>query len=155
MENEKKETSIVLANEVTAVNTDLFGESKTKRVTTLDLTNDLEQDMFLNSMQDADFRLNDCVGKIINVVGVILTETPNETINEETGETIVRKKHSMCLFDENGKSYVTGSGACYNSFITISAMKGMPTKENPIKFEIIKTPAKEKGHEYLKLKLAK
>ena len=40
-------------------------------------------------------------------------------------------------------------------FASIVALKGMPTKENPLKLEVIKVPAEVKGHEYLKVKIAK
>ena len=144
-----------LALQTTELNNSLFGESKTKKITTLDLNDEEQVDMMLNSLQDADHILNDCIGKEFVCIGVTLTETPVESTNEETGEVIVRKKHSMCLFDENGESYVTGSNACYMSFINIAQLKGMPTKENPIKSVPIKVDAKEKGHTYLKLKIAK
>ena len=139
----------------TMVTSDLFGESKAKRMTSLDLSDEEQIDMFLNAQNDADYKLNDCVGQIITVVGATIGEYPNETINEETGEVIIRKKHSLCLFDEEGKSYVTGSGTCYYSFASIVALKGLPTKEKPLKLEIIKVPAEVKGHEYLKVKIAK
>lgn len=139
----------------TMVTSDLFGESKAKRMTSLDLSDEEQIDMFLNAQNDADYKLNDCVGQIITVVGATIGEYPNETINEETGEAIIRKKHSLCLFDEDGKSYVTGSGTCYYSFASIVALKGLPTKEKPLKLEIIKVPAEVKGHEYLKVKIAK
>lgn len=133
---------------------DLFNdEPKTKKICSLDLSVEENADMVLNAQQDADYKLNDCVGKEISVIGCVLTESPNETVNEETGEVIVRKKHSMTLFDKNGKSYVTGSNSCYMSFMQIVAAKGMPTKEKPIVLIPIKTPAQEKGHEYLKLKI--
>lgn len=153
MEN-SEERSLALAN-TTAISSDLFGESKAKRVTSLDLNDEEQVDMFLNSQNEADYKLNECVGKIINVIGATIGEYPNETMNEETGEMIVRKKHSLCLFDEEGKSYVTGSGTCYYSFANIVALKGMPTKERPLRLEVIKTPAEIKGHEYLKVKIAK
>lgn len=152
--NERKETSIALAN-TTNVSTDIFGNSKAKKITSLDLNDDVQADMFLNSMQDADFKLNDCVGQTITCIGATIGEYPTETLNEETGEVIIRKKHSICLFDENGKSYVSGSGSCYFSFVNIIALKGMPTMEKPLKLEIIKVPAEIKGHEYLKIKIAK
>lgn len=152
MENEER--SLVLQN-TTMVSNDLFGESKAKRMTSLNLNDEEQIDMFLNAQNDADFKLNDCVGQIINVIGATIGEYPNETMNEETGEVIIRKKHSLCLFDESGKSYVTGSGTCYYSFASIVALKGMPTKENPLKLEVIKVPAEVKGHEYLKVKVAK
>lgn len=153
MEN-TEERSLAVAN-ATMVTNDLFGESKSKRMTSLDLNDEEQVDMFLNSQSEADFKLNDCVGQIINVIGATIGEYPNETMNEETGEVIIRKKHSLCLFDESGKSYVTGSGTCYYSFASIVALKGMPTKENPLKLEVIKVPAETKGHEYLKVKVAK
>ena len=150
-----EENKNTLALQTTDITNNLFGESKTRKVTTLDLTDEKQADMMLNSLQDADYLLNDCVGKVIKCIGVTLTETPVETTNEETGEVIIRKKHSMCLFDEEGKSYVTGSNACYMSFINIAQLKGMPSMENPIMLEPIKVDAKEKGHSYLKLKVAK
>ena len=150
-----EENKNTLALQTTDITNNLFGESKTRKVTTLDLTDEKQADMMLNSLQDADYLLNDCIGKVIKCIGVTLTETPVETTNEETGEVIIRKKHSMCLFDEDGKSYVTGSNACYMSFINIAQLKGMPSMENPIMLEPIKVDAKEKGHSYLKLKVAK
>ena len=152
MENEER--SLVVKNG-TLVSSDLFGESKSKRMTSLDLNDPEQVDMFLNSQSDPDYKLNDVAGQVITFIGATIGEYPNETTNEETGELIIRKKHSLCLFDENGKSYVTGSGTCYYSFAGIVALKGMPTKENPLKLEIIKVPAETKGHEYLKVKIAK
>lgn len=152
--NEKEMRGLAVRN-ATMVTSDVFGESKAKRLTSLDLNDEEQVDMFLNAQSDADFKLNDCAGQIITFIGATIEEYPNETINEETGEVIVRKKHSLCLFDENGKSYVTGSGTCYYSFASIVALKGMPTKENPLKLEIVKVPAETKGHEYLKVKIAK
>ena len=153
MEN-TEERGLTVAN-ATLVSSDLFGESRAKKMTSLDLNDDEQVDMFLNSQSEADYKLNDCVGQVITVIGATIGEYPNETTNEETGEVIIRKKHSLCLFDENGKSYVTGSGSCYFSFASIVALKGLPTKESPIKLEVIKVPAETKGHEYLKVKIAK
>ena len=152
MENEER--SLVVKN-ATMVTSDLFGESKAKRLTSLNLEDPEQIDMFLNSQSEADYKLNDVAGQILTVIGATIGEYPNETTNEETGEVIIRKKHSLCLFDENGKSYVTGSGTCYYSFASIVALKGLPTKEKPLKLEIIKVPAEVKGHEYLKVKIAK
>ena len=152
MENEERGLAV---RNATLVTSDLFGESKAKRLTSLDLRDEEQIDMFLNSQSEPDFKLNDVAGKVLTVVGATIGEYPNETTNEETGEVILRKKHSLCLFDEDGKSYVTGSGTCYYSFASIVALKGMPTKENPLKLEVIKVPAEVKGHEYLKVKIAK
>ena len=155
MENEKIEERGMIVKNATMVTSDLFGESKARRMTSLDLTDEEQIDMFLNSQNEPDFKLIDVVGKTITFIGAIIGEYPNETTNEETGEVILRKKHSLCLFDEDGKSYVTGSGTCYYSFAQIVSLKGMPTKENPLKLEVIRVPAEVKGHEYLKLKIAK
>lgn len=154
MKEKNEERSLAVKN-ATMVTSDLFGESKARRMTSLDLNDEKQIDMFLNAQSDADYKLNDCVGQIINVIGATIGEYPSETVNEETGEMIVRKKHSLCLFDEEGKSYVTGSGTCYYSFASIVALKGMPTIESPLKLEVIKVPAEVKGHEYLKVKIAK
>ena len=154
MENEVKKNSIALAN-TTSLSSDLFGESNVRKVTSLDLNDERQQDMFINSQQDADYKLNDKVGETITFIGATIAEYPSEETNFETGEVIIRKKHTLCLFDEEGKSYVTGSNSCYYSFANIVAFKGMPTVEKPIRLEIVKTPAETKGHEYLKVKLAK
>lgn len=131
----------------------LFGESKRKAITSLDLNDEENADMLLNASQEADFKLNDEIGQEITVIGCSLTETPVETMDEQTGEVITRKKHTVCLFDSEGRSHVTGSNACYMSFMQIVALKGMPTKEKPIVLIPCKAPAKEKGHEYLRLKV--
>lgn len=154
MEEKNEERNLTIAN-VNVVNTDIFGTSKSKRVSSLDLEDEEQANAFLNSSQDADFKLNDCVGQVITCIGATITESEKTDIKEDTGEVIARKKHGLCLYDENYKSYVTGSGACYQSFAMAVAIKGMPTIENPITFEVVKTDAKEKGHQYLKLKVVK
>lgn len=154
MENEVKKNSIALAN-TTSVSSDLFGESNVRKVTSLDLNDEKQQDMFINSQQEADYKLNDFAGKTIEFIGATIAEYPSEEADEETGEVIIRRKHTLCLFDSEGKSYVTGSGSCYYSFANIVAFKGMPTMDKPLKLEIVKVPAETKGHEYLKVKLAK
>lgn len=151
---EKEEESTALAiPKMQNIAMNLFGESKRKAITSLDLNDEENADMLLNASQEADFKLNDEIGKEINVIGCSLTETPVETMDEQTGEVITRKKHTVCLFDEKGQSHVTGSNACYMSFMQIVALKGMPTKEKPIILIPCKAPAKEKGHEYLRLKV--
>lgn len=156
---ETKETGLVVepnSNEMNQLNTNFFGgESKVKKATTLDLNDPEQQDLLLNSMQKVDYKLNDFVDKEINVVGTYVTEVEVDSINEETGEVITRKKHVLMLFDDNDKSYVTGSNSCYMSFVNIVSIKGLPSKENPMKLVPIKVPAQEKGHSYLKLKISK
>ena len=135
------------------ISVDLFGESRTKRITSLNVEDPEDADMILNASQQADFKLNDEINQEITVIGCILSETPSETINEETGEVITRKKHTVLLIDKDGNSHATGSNSCYMSFAQIIKLKGMPTKENPLTLIPIKTPAKTEGHTYLRLKV--
>lgn len=155
-ENEAVESTVetsLTVPKMTNMSVNLFGESKTKRITNLDLTSEENADMVLNASQQADYKLNDEIGKEIEVIGCVLTETPTETVNEETGEMITRKKHSMTLFDSNNESHVTGSNSCYLSFMQIVALKGMPTREKPLILIPVKAPAQTQGHEYLRLKV--
>lgn len=130
-------------------------EDKVKRATTLDITKEEEADMLLNAMQDVDYKLNDCIDKELEIVADLIQEFETETISEDTGEQIIRKKHTVILFDKEGKTYVTGSGACYLSYLNIVSIKGRPSFDHPLKLIPIKAEAKEKGHFYLRLKLSK
>ena len=152
---EEKENSLVVSNN-NVLSTGLFGEDekKVKKATSINLNDEEQVDMLLNGMQEVDYKLNDCVGQVIECVGAYLQEFLSDSFNEETGEQVTRKKHTVMLFDKNGKSYVTGSNSCYMSFADIVAIKGMPTEDNVIRFVPIKVDAKEKGHSYLKLRLA-
>lgn len=153
---ESEETSLIVPADMHELKASLFdnsGEKTIKKITSLDLNDEKNVDMLLNSMQEVDFKLNECINKEIEVVGCMATEREEDSVNEESGEVITRKKHVLMLFDKNGKSYVTGSNACYMSFVTIVSLKGMPTKDKPLVLIPIKTDAKEKGHSYLRLKL--
>ena len=162
MKNEivKKEENSLLVG-TTVLNNDLFNsDNKTKKMTTLDLNDDEQADMFLNSDSNVDHKLNDCVGKVLDVVGATVIERPvtEDIQNEETGEIGTRtyNKHTLILFDSNGESYVSGSNSCYKSFIMIANVKGyLPSFEKHMRLEVIKVPAKTQGHSYLKLKAAK
>ena len=150
MENEKNEIVLSGVNELQA---GMFSETKVKKATSLNLNNETECDMLLNGMQDCDYKLNECIDKEIEVVGCYATERNVESFNETTGEAVTYKKHTLMLFDNDGKSYVTGSNSCYMSFMDIVAIKGMPTSEHHLLLKPIKVNAKEKDHFYLKLKL--
>lgn len=158
IENEELTNDIDKALTITGVNelsTGLFAseESHVRKMTSLDLSKEKNIDMIINANQDVDFKLNECIGQEITVIGCMATERLVDVINEETGEMKTIKKHTLMLFDKDGKSYVTGSNACYLSFEMICSLKGLPTESNPLVFIPIKTDAKEKGHSYLKLKL--
>ena len=157
MEEKTQETALTVAEENSyEISTGIFGSARkedVRKATSLDLNDEVQADMLLNSMSDVDFKLNDCIDKEIVVIGFYAVERPVEGFNEDTGETYTKYKHTLMLFDEEGKSYVTGSNACFLSFNDIITVKGEPTKENPLILKPIKVDAKEKGHSYLKLKL--
>lgn len=148
-----EETTALVLPKMQEISVDFFGESRTKRITSLDIENPEDADMVLNATQQADYKLNEEINKEITVIGCILSETPTETVNEETGEVITRRKHTLLLFDNDGCSHATGSNSCYMSFGQIVKLKGMPTREHPLVLIPIKTPAKTQGHEYLRLKV--
>lgn len=151
----KNENGLVI-NQPNQLQADIFGgEQRVKRATSLDINVEEEADMLLNSMQDVENKLNDFVNKTIIVTGFFAQEFESDTFNEETGEQVTRKKHTLTLFDEKGVAYVTGSNACYRSFVDIISIKGQPSKEHPLKLVPVKVDAKEKGHSYLRLKLGK
>ena len=149
---DQTKNELVIANKYD-VTTSLFGDSNRKEFTSLNLEDDKDMDMLLASDSNADYKLADEVGKQITVIGVKATESTKPDYNEETGEEFTRVKHTLMLFDEEGKSHVTGSNACYLSFARIAAVKKtLPTRDNPMKFEVIEVPAQTKGHNFIKLK---
>lgn len=149
---DQNKNELAIANKYD-VNTSLFGDNNRKEFTSLNPNDEKDMDMLLASDSKADYKLNDEVGKVIVVIGVKATESDNVSFNEETGEEITRKKHTLMLFDEDGKSHVTGSNACYKSFERIVAVKrALPTRDNPMRLEVVEVPAETKGHNYLKLK---
>ena len=148
--DQKNELAIANKYDV-AIN--LFGDSNRKEFTSLNLNDDRDNDMLLASDSNADYKLSDEVGKQIKVIGVKATESEKTEYNEETGEELNRVKHTLMLFDEEGKSHVTGSNACYKSFERIVAVKRfLPTREKPMTLEVIEVPAQTKGHNFIKLK---
>ena len=78
-----------------------------------------------------------------------INEHKNETI-ECIGVYITRRDYTTLLFDKDGKIYVTGSNAFYQSLDFICTVKGWPTEKNPIKIKFSEAPAKKDGHKYLK-----
>ena len=153
MESEETKNELALTG-VNELQAGMFsGNKKVKKATSLNLENEVESDMLLNGMQDCNYKLNECIGKEIEVIGCYATERDHETFNDATGESVTFKKHTLMLFDVNGESYVTGSNSCYMSFMDIVAIKGMPTSDHHLFLTPVKVDAKEKGHTYLKLKL--
>ena len=150
MDQNKNELAIANKYDVT---TSLFGDNNRKEFTSLNPNDEADMDMLLASDSNADYKLADEKGKQITVIGVKATESEKADYNEETGEEFTRIKHTLMLFDEEGKSHVTGSNACYKSFERIVAAKRcLPTRDKPMIFEVIEVPAQTKGHNFIKLK---
>lgn len=150
MDQNKNELAIANKYDVT---TSLFGDNNRKEFTSLNPNDEADMDMLLASDSNADYKLADEVGKKITVIGVKATESEKADYNEETGEEFTRIKHTLMLFDNEGKSHVTGSNACYKSFERIIALKrALPTRDKPMTLEVIEVPAQTKGHNFIKLK---
>lgn len=151
------EKEIMKNVELTVLNTNLFNDNNVeeKKITTLNLDNQDEACMLLNAMQNVDFKLNEEIGKKINCIGCYISERTYEEYSELSGELVKRKKHILMIFDDDNKSHVTASESCFRSFKDIISIIGLPSKEKPITLEPIKVDAKEKGHNFLKLKISK
>ena len=135
---------------------DIFGgDQKVRKATSLNLNNEEDAEMLLNAMQEVENKLNDFVGQTLEIRDYYVQEFESDTFNEETGEQVTRKKHTLTLFATDGTTYVTGSNACFRSFMDILSIKKVISKERPLKLVPVKVDAKEKGHSYLKLKLGK
>lgn len=149
---DQNKNELAIANKYD-VSTSLFGDNNRKEFTSLNPNDEQDMDMLLASDSNADYKLADEVGKQIRVIGVKATESEKPDYNEETGEEFTRIKHTLMLFDEDGKSHVTGSNACYKSFERIvSLKKSLPTRDKPMTVEVIQVAAQTKGHNFIKLK---
>ena len=149
---DQNKNELAIANKYD-VSTSLFGDNNRKEFTSLNPNDEADMDMLLASDSNADYKLADEVGKKINVIGVKVTESEKPDYNEETGEEFTRIKHTLMLFDDEGKSHVTGSNACYKSFERIIALKrALPTREKPMILEVVQVPAQTKGHNFIKLR---
>lgn len=153
MEEKTEVKNELVLNGVNELQAGVFGGDRIKKATSLNLEKEEEMDMLLNGMQDCENKLNDFADKELEIVGFYATERDVEGFNETTGEAVVYKKHTLMLFDVDGKGYVTGSNSCFLSFKDIITLKGAPTSEHHLFLKPIKVDAKEKGHSYLKLKL--
>ena len=155
--NEKnEERGLIVTNDIST--SLLTGEetSKIKFVTSLDMNDPEDMEMLTASMDDVDEKLNEEKGKILDVIGhkIGIYERTEEVVDEETGEVkeITRKKHTLTLFTSDGKSHVTGSERCFQSYgLIVGMLKRTPSRENPMKLKVVEKPAQEKGHTYLGL----
>lgn len=130
------------------------GDNK-KIFVSLDLTKEENIDLLLASQDNENvLKINDHKNETIECIGVYITRRENEDTNDD-GEVFTRRDYTTLLFDKDGKIYVTGSNAFYQSLDFICTLKGWPTEENPIKIKFAEAPAKEAGHKYLKAVIVK
>ena len=149
MKNEET-TALVVAENNNLTITDRINES-VKRCT-LDLTEEDNQVSLYNVLTgDADALLNDMVDQTINMTGAFMDKHPAPVVDEGTGEVIgTTSKYRIILFDDEGKTYATGSYGIYNALTMIFEIFGEPSKEHPIKVKVSKK-ATSNGHSTLTL----
>ena len=100
------------------------------------IENEEDKKQMFNALEKCDIKLNDIVGEIITIKDIYIEE--NEIIDKETGE--IKNKYRTILFDENGKTYVTGAYGIYNVLKKLVNIYGTPEfwGENGIKVKVIK-----------------
>ena len=135
---ENKENEIMLFNEVKQnVYCSKVAETETEK-----------KELF-NALESCDVLLNDCVGEEIAIKDVYVEE--KKVVDDETGE--VKTKFRTILFDEDGKTYATGSYGIYNVLKKIFTIYGLPTSwDKPLKVKVAKRPIKD-GKQSLTLTL--
>ena len=148
MKNEENNALVVAENNLTI--TDRINES-VKRCT-LDLNDeDNATDLYNVLTGDADALLNDMIDQEIVMVGAFMDKHPAPVVDEGTGEVIgTTSKYRIIIFDEEGKTYATGSYGIYNALTMIFEIFGEPSKEHPIKVKVSKK-ATANGHSTLTL----
>lgn len=148
MNNEEKNALVVAENNLTL--TDRINESVKK--CTLDLDVEENQVKLYNVLTgDADALLNDMIDQTIIMTGAFMDKHPSPVVDEETGEvTGTTSKYRIIIFDNEGKTYATGSYGIYNSLDMIIGIFGNPSEEHPIKVKVSKK-ATSNGHNTLTL----
>ena len=148
MNNENNALVVAENNNLTL--TDKINE--TVRRCTLDLSDEDNQVTLYNVITgDADALLNDMIDQTIVMTGAFMDKHPAPVVDEETGEvTGYTSKYRIIVFDNEGKTYATGSYGIYNALTTIFDIFGEPSKEHPIKVKVSKK-ATSNGHSTLTL----
>lgn len=96
-----------------------------------------EKKELFNALESCDVLLNDIVGTTIEIKDIYVEE--KEVADSETGE--VKTKYRTILFDNDGKTYATGSYGIYNVLKKIVGIYGLPTTwEKPLKVKVAKRP---------------
>lgn len=148
MKNEENNALVVAENNYPV--TDRINE--TVKRCTLDLENEDNAVALYNVLTgDADALLNDMVEQTIVMTGAFMDKHPAPVVDEGTGEVIgTTSKYRIVIFDDEGKTYATGSYGIYNALTMIFDIFGEPSKEKPIKVKVSKK-ATANGHNTLTL----
>lgn len=148
MNNE--ENALVVAENNNLTITDKINEN-VKRCT-LDLNDEDNQVSLYNVLTgDADILINNIVDQEIVMTGAYMDKHPAPVVDEGTGEVVgTTSKYRIILFDDEGKTYATGSYGIYNALLMIFDIFGEPSKEHPIKVKVSKK-ATANGHSTLTL----
>lgn len=149
MKNEET-TALVVAENNNLTITDRINE--TVKRCTLDLTDEDNQVALYNVLTgDADALLNDMVDQTIIMTGAFMDKHPAPVTDEGTGEVIGQtSKYRIIIFDNEGKTYATGSYGIYNALNMIFDIFGEPSVEHPVKVKVSKK-ATANGHSTLTL----
>ena len=127
----------------------LFNEVKQNVYCSKVAETESEKKELFNALESCDVLLNDCVGEEIAIKDVYVEE--KKVVDDETGE--VKTKFRTILFDEDGKTYATGSYGIYNVLKKIFTIYGLPTSwDKPLKVKVVKRPIKD-GKQSLTLTL--
>lgn len=158
MENEEVK-ALAVAEESSVMNLSDFRNASRTQVGTFSNIKDSKE--LYNLSNNADFRINDCVGEKIRFKKVLIRKYEKElpeseqVVNEETGEIIDKEyKVSCAIVSEDGKSYVTGSKTftykLLNYLIDCNGIADL--QKDGIEIEIIKNPTPN-GRETLGFKV--
>ena len=113
----------------------MFNEQEKKVYCSISANTLDEKKKLFNALEECDVLLNDCVGEEIRVKDVYVEE--KQIVDESTGE--IKPKFRTILFDENGKTYATGSYGVYNAVAKITLVFGLPSEwEEPITVKVAK-----------------
>ena len=149
MKNEENNALVVAENNQLTVSDRI---NETVKRCTLNLDEEDNQVALYNVLTgDADELLNDMVDQTIVMTGAFMDKHPAPVVDEGTGEVIgTTSKYRIIIFDDEGKTYATGSYGIYNALLMIFDIFGEPSVEHPIKVKVSKK-ATANGHSTLTL----
>lgn len=108
--------------------------------------NDVEnKKKFLNGTENADYRLSDCLNNEIEIEDVYIEENIKTETDEKTGEVKEYPKYRTIIWDNEGRTYATGSYGIFNILQKIFFVYGEPnTWTSPLKVKVTKKNVNDK-----------